>query len=371
MKEKLKIYDPIFKEKAIQLSYERGNVSRVEKELKITRSLLFSWRKEYQKFGNASFPGTGKLKLNPEQEQIHKLEKKLKELELKFEILKKGNKYLFQDRLSLYQFIDSNKKIYSINNMCKALGVSHITYYRWKKQIIPKTEIRIILIKQEITSIFFEFKERYGSPRITKELQKRGYKIECTRVAKYMRQLGLRSMVIKKNKVQINSEFNVYAPNILDEKYIATQPSKVWISAITYIKTTKGYLYITIILDLFDHKIIGWSLGDGLTAKETVLVAWEMAVSNREITNKLIFHSTRGAQYASRSFTKILNSHTSITRSMSNQGDYLDNAIARDFFNQLKKEFACRNKRLTKNEMRGKIFEYIETWNNEKDCILL
>lgn len=90
MKENRKTYDRNFKEKAVQLSYERDNISQLAKELGITAPLLYKWRQDYQEFGTGSFPGKGKLKLSPEQEKIHELEKKLKEAELERDILKKA-----------------------------------------------------------------------------------------------------------------------------------------------------------------------------------------------------------------------------------------------------------------------------------------
>ena len=90
MKENRKTYDRNFKEKAVQLSYERDNISQLAKELGITAPLLYKWRQDYKEFGTGSFPGKGKLKLSPEQEKIHELEKKLKETELERDILKKA-----------------------------------------------------------------------------------------------------------------------------------------------------------------------------------------------------------------------------------------------------------------------------------------
>lgn len=90
MKENRKTYDRNFKEKAVQLSYERDNISQLARELGIKASLLYKWRQDYQEFGTGSFPGKGKLKLSPEQEKIHELEKKLKETELERDILKKA-----------------------------------------------------------------------------------------------------------------------------------------------------------------------------------------------------------------------------------------------------------------------------------------
>lgn len=90
MKEARKIYDPAFKTKAVELSNERSNISELARELGIKVTLLYKWRKEYEEFGEGSFPGKGNFKLTPEQERIHELEKKLKDADLERDILKKA-----------------------------------------------------------------------------------------------------------------------------------------------------------------------------------------------------------------------------------------------------------------------------------------
>jgi transposase len=90
MKQVRKIYDKTFKEKAVQLSYERTNISELARELGITAPQLYKWRKEFEEFGEGSFPGKGNLKLTPEQEKIHELEKRLRDAELERDILKKA-----------------------------------------------------------------------------------------------------------------------------------------------------------------------------------------------------------------------------------------------------------------------------------------
>lgn len=267
----------------------------------------------------------------------------------------------------IYLFIKDHEKIYSIEKMCKVLAVSNSSYYKWKKQIVSERQKRVILIKEEITSIYFNTKQRYGSPRITLELQNIGYQISRITVAKYMKQLGLYSKLSKKFKVTTNSKHNHFVvPNILKREFTVKEPSKAWVSDITYIQTKDGFLYLTIILDLFDRKIIGWSLSNGLSTKQTTLTAWKMALKNRKITNELIFHSDRGIQYANKSFTNMLDSFKTVTRSMSRKGDCWDNAVAESFFKSLKTELIYGNKLITKEQMELEIFEYIEIWYNKK-----
>ena len=148
-------------------------------------------------------------------------------------------------------------------------------------------------------------------------------------------------------------------------------PSKVWVSNITYIHTTEGFVYMTTIMDLYDRKIIGWSLSDGMSTEETTLGAWRMAVKNRDIDEGLIFHSDRGVQYASKKFVNVLDSYKKITRSMSLKGNCWDNAVAESFFKSLKTDLIYGNKLISKEQMKLEIFEYIKFGTKEKGDILL
>ena len=158
--------------------------------------------------------------------------------------------------------------------MCKVLQVSSGSYYRWKKQRITPTMQRKIAIKEQIKSIYSESKQRYGSPRVTLEFRSFGYKISRITVAKYMNQLGLLSKLSKKFKVTTNSNHNyIVVENVLNRAFIVKMPSKVWVSDITYIQTKEGFVYLTTIMDLYDRKIKGWSLIDGMSTNETSLKA--------------------------------------------------------------------------------------------------
>ena len=266
----------------------------------------------------------------------------------------------------IFDFIKNHEKIFPIEKMCKVLKVIQSGYYRWKHNSISQRKQRVIALKEKITTVYFESKQRYGSPRITIELNALGYKISRITVAKYMKQLGLYSKLSKKFKITTDSKHNyLVVENILNRKFLVSQPSKVWVSDITYIHTKEGFLYLTTIMDLYDRKIIGWSLSDGMSTNETTLASWKMAIRNRNITTGLIFHSDRGVQYANNKFANVLESYK-ITRSMSGKGNCWDNAVAESFFKSLKTELIYGNKLITKEQMKLQIFEYIEIWYNQK-----
>lgn len=266
----------------------------------------------------------------------------------------------------IFDFIKNHEKIFPIDKMCKVLKVSQSGYYRWKGNFISNRIQKMNVLKEKITTVYFESKQRYGSPRITIELTALGYKISRITVAKYMKQLGLYSKLSKKFKVTTDSKHNyLVVENILNRQFSVSKPSKVWVSDITYIHTKEGFLYLTTIIDLYDRKIIGWSLSDGMSTNETTLASWKMAIRNRNVEAGLIFHSDRGVQYANNKFANVLESYK-VIRSMSRKGNCWDNAVAESFFKSLKTELIYGNKLIYKEQMKLQIFEYIEIWYNQK-----
>jgi transposase-like protein len=197
MKGTRKDYDFAFKEKAVLLSYKGKCLVKLEKELGLYRGALTIWRHEYRKFDIEGL-GNTYLKSNIERQKISELGKKIKKSDLKFEILKNAGQYLNRESPMIFYFIAGNEKLYSIRMMCEVLAVNRSTYHGWKNQFVSRTQERKDLIKKEIITIFFACKKRYGCQRITVELQNLGYQISCSTVNKYMKELGL-SSIVKKN----------------------------------------------------------------------------------------------------------------------------------------------------------------------------
>ena len=152
--------------------------------------------------------------------------------------------------------------------------------------------------------------------------------------------------------------------NKLNRDFQVDGTGEVWVSDLTYIKTSEGWLYLTVIIDLGDRKVVGWSLSRSLKASDTTVPAWIMAVNNRPITQKLIFHSDRGVQYACNEFTNLLRGYKLVERSMSRKGDCWDNAVSESFFKTLKVECVYQNNYKTREKAALSIFEYIAAWYN-------
>ena len=251
--------------------------------------------------------------------------------------------------------------------MCKVFKMRKSSYYKWLKNG-PSTrwqENEKLLV--EIMDIFEESDGTYGSPRMTKELMARGWNVGKNRVAKMMRAADIRARKPKRFVVTTDSKHNYpVVPNVLNRKFRATRPGQIWVSDLTYVRTKNGWLYLTVIIDLYDRKVIGWSMSTGLSAEETVIPAWLMAIWNRPVTQELIFHSDRGIQYACNEFAKILKANKLITRSMSRKGNCWDNAVAESFFKTIKVEWIYSKNYLNQEQAQLSIFEWIESWYNRR-----
>lgn len=365
IKSKLRFFDSAFKEKAVLISYQRSNISQLEREMLIPSGFLHGWRNTFDKFGVGCFCGKGSIRLDPERQKIYELERKCFQAELHLEILKKSYPYQKKGPLAVFEFVKENELNFPLYKMCMALKISESSYRLWKKQPVSETKKRIISLKAKISSIFLESSKRYGCVKIAKDLTDGGTKISYTQVGLYMAQMGLRPKAKRKFKTTTNSKHNFYtSPNVLNQQFKVRGASMVWVSDITYIQTSKRFLYLTIIMDLYDRKIIGWSLSSTMTAEKTSLKAWEMAIDNRNISEGLIFHSDRGVQYACKAFTSRIDSYKIITRSMSRKENSLDNAPAESFFRTFKRELIYHSKLASKEETKEIVIDYIENWYN-------
>ena len=232
---------------------------------------------------------------------------------------------------------------------------------------MSKREVRNNMLWLKIQQIYYNTKGRYGSPRITKELNMQGIKVSETLVAKLMRQHGVRSIVKMRYKVTTDSAHKYpVVKNILNREFTVEKENTVWVSDITFITTKQGWIYLTTVIDLLDRKVIGWAMSETMKSRNTTLAAFKMAKLHRpiQLDQKLIFHSDRGIQYACDEFVSELNQHKNIRRSMSRKGNCWDNAVAESFFKTLKTELIYHHTYETKQQAQLSIFQYIETFYN-------
>jgi transposase InsO family protein len=200
---------------------------------------------------------------------------------------------------------------------------------------------------------------------VWEELKGLGFRVSRKRVERLMKEMGLRARR-RRRRVKTNDSRHrlAVAGNILDRDFRAACPGEKWVSDITYLRTRGGWLYLTAVIDLWDRKIIGWSMAEELTA-EHVRRALEMAVGNRAPREGLIFHSDQGVQYCSEEFRSALNKLCpAVRQSMSRKGNCWNNACAESFFKTLKAELDILEGNHSSREVQTGVFEYIEIYYN-------
>ena len=249
--------------------------------------------------------------------------------------------------------------------MCRVLQVSRSGYYRWLKRKPSARQLDNQRLDAEIREIHDASKHRYGSPKITQELRDRGRSVGKNRVARRMRKAGLRSKIRRKYRVTTDSKHHfAVSPNLLERNFKAEAPDRVWVSDITYLATKAGWLYLTVIIDLFSRLVVGWALSSSLS-HEMVVTALKRAIQRRRPGKGLIFHSDRGVQYACTDFRKELVKHEFV-QSMSRKGDCWDNAVAESFFAVMKTELVYHERYEGHQDTLHSIFEYIEVFYNRQ-----
>ena len=256
------------------------------------------------------------------------------------------------------------KDIYDIRTLCKAVKLHHSVYYYHKQNKENSYKKANEELDKKILEEFEKSKKRYGSPKITKMLNEQGIKVSQKRVARRMKVLGLRSIIVKKFNHNGNKKVDDKdKENLLDQNFKAERPSEKWVGDITYIYTKEtGWTYLAIVMDLYDLKIIGWSYGENMTA-ELVISAFEKAMNARGVTEGMIFHSDLGSQYTSNEYENLLVKNK-VKHSYSKKGYPYDNASMESFNAILKKEEVNVNTYTTFKEAKLAIFEFIESWYN-------
>jgi len=259
-----------------------------------------------------------------------------------------------------YEFMKEHRDRHKLESMCKVLKVSRSGYYAWKRRRPSKRQRENMELLTNIQEIYKQRRKVYGSPRITNELNEQGIRCGKNRVARIMKENGIRAYVRKRFRGRPESRPNEPAsPNLLitGKKY-----NRVWASDITYIYTREGWLYVSAIMDIGTRKIIGLSMKNRLT-QELTTDALVQAVKRQRPGEGVIHHSDRGKQYASYAYKELLKRY-GLQSSMSRSGNCYDNAHIESFWSTLKKELVYGEKYKTRRDARLSIFEYIEVFYN-------
>jgi putative transposase len=249
--------------------------------------------------------------------------------------------------------------------MCEVLGVSRSGYYDWcgRSESARSRENRSLL--NEIQSIHQSSRTTYGYRRIHAELKARGQSPGRHRVARLMRQAGMKPCMQRVWACYRRGEQFVHSGNNrLAREFHATQPNERWVTDITQVPTAEGWVYVAVVIDLYSRKVVGWSLSSkqyqGLTDN-----ALQMALWRRGNPKGLMVHSDQGVPYRTESWHQLLKNNELVC-SMSRRGNCLDNAVVESFFHSMKTEHTHHYRYRTRQEAKQSIFDYIEVFYNNK-----
>jgi transposase InsO family protein len=250
---------------------------------------------------------------------------------------------------------------FPVQRLAEVLAVSRMSVYRVTKPG-PRAMENAILT-DAIERVFKEHERRYGSPRICIQLQAEGRTCGENRVARLMREAGLRAISPRRKtpRTTDSSHDGPIAPNLLKSMEI-THANQVWAMDITYVECGQGWVYLAAVLDLYLHKMVGWQLADHMESS-LVTDALQMAAQRQNWPRGVVVHSDRGSQYASQSFIQLCEAFGYL-RSMSAKGNCYDNATMESFFGVLKREELNRWEMPDLATVRYRVFDYIETYYN-------
>ncbi|MBK7908633.1 MAG: IS3 family transposase [Gemmatimonadetes bacterium] len=229
----------------------------------------------------------------------------------------------------------AHRKEFATEAMCRVLGVASSGYYEWLQRPRLDRAIEDERLLRLIRASFTASQGVYGAPRVFLDLREEGETCSKHRVARLMRENGLRALHGYRTRRWVIGKPAVLTPHLLKRQFTVTRPNVAWVTDITYIRTWQGWLYLAVVLDLFSRKVVGWAVAPTIH-RELVLDAVLVAVQQRRPRGTLI-HSDQGVQYGSDAWRRFCRTNH-LVPSMSRKGYCWDNAVAESFFSSLKKE---------------------------------
>ncbi len=260
-----------------------------------------------------------------------------------------------------YLVIYRHKDKYTISEMCRFFDVSRSGYYDYVKRMeLPDRDLPLA---EQIRTCQQDVKQTYGYRRVQIWLERKGIYRNPKTILRIMQKYNLLSAVRRKKYQHYGDALHRY-PNLLNRDFHAERPNQKWVTDISYIKTGQGFLYLSVIRDLYDNSIVSYKTGTDQNIN-LVLSTVREAKKKEKVTAELQLHSDQGFQYTSQAYFRLTQLYN-ITPSMSRRGNPYDNALAENFFSILKTECIYRAKPRTYEEARLLIGDYIHFYNYQR-----
>ncbi len=271
-----------------------------------------------------------------------------------------------------HAFIERHRGVWPIVVQCRVLAVSARGYHQHRLRQAadvgpnqPHRQLSDTALAVHLKAVFAEMKGAYGWPRIWRELAARGIRAGKERLRRMMKACGLRARGKRRFKATTNSAHDLpVAPNLLARNFTVGAPNRVWTGDITYIWTDEGWLYLAVVIDLFNRQVVGFALAPRMT-RTLVMDALRMAWFRRHPASGLIFHSDRGSQYASNDYRKLI-AGFKMESSMSRKGDCWDNAVTETLFSSLKVERLHGMRFNTRRVAKDEVMDWITFYNHRR-----
>lgn len=243
--------------------------------------------------------------------------------------------------MTAVELVDQNRDALPVDRLCRLVGITPSGYYKAKKRGTSTRKRDDERLGLQVRAMFTLFKSKYGSPRVYRALRQRGVRAGRHRVARLMRDNGLKSKGKRRFfRTTQAKPGDRYARNIVARDFTATRPNQLWVGDITFIPTVEGWLFLAVLVDVYSRKVVGWATATDLDA-DIAVRALRQAIDGRRPPRGLVHHTDRGAQYTDGEYRNLLQ-RAGMIQSMSNPGNCLDNAMAESFFASLKCELECR-----------------------------
>ena len=264
-----------------------------------------------------------------------------------------------------YVFVAEHRPLLSVRLMCSCLRIHPSGFYAWLKNPLSnrarEDARQTALIKQS----WEDSGKVYGYRKLHDDLRDQGERCSPNRVARLTKLAEIKAQIgYKRRPGRYGGKPAIVAENKVAQNFDVQASDRVWVTDITYIRTYEGWVYLSVVIDLFSRRVVGWSMQSRMTT-DLALQALLMAVWRRKPKNTVTIHSDQGSQFTSREWQMFLQQHN-LDASMSRRGNCHDNAVAESFFQLLKRERIRRKTYANRDDARQDVFEYIEMFYNPK-----
>ena len=264
-----------------------------------------------------------------------------------------------------FEFIDEHRGEFGVSAMCRVLDVTRQGYYQWLARPVSAHDLRDAELAAEVAEVYEEGRRIYGAPKVFMRLRARGVSTSRKRVARLMRENGMRGVTracAKRPTGEKRASRQDFHEDLVGRDFTADGPNGAWFAGTTYVRTRQGWLYLAIVMDVWSRMIVGWSMGPRITA-ELADDALRMAIARRRPAEGCIHHSDHGAQYVSLLLGKTMREN-GIRPSMGAISSPWDNAVTESLMGVIKSECVHARTFDSREQATLEIFEYIECFYN-------